>query len=264
MEFIGQERLLRQVNSYSISTLPHTLLLLGPEGCGKKTIAKYIANKLGLELVRIDETISNDKIIEFQQKPLKTLYLIDLSELTLEKEQNQFLKFIEEPSDTVYIILINSSEVGILPTVLNRCTKLRFDPYQINHLKQIKKLSNDLAYKVCTTPGQLANIDDKRLDELYKLCYTIVTKIKAAPYANMMSIAPRINYKEDYNKFDFTVFFGMLMQVALDEYVNNKNIDAMKIYIYLIKRQKDLVQNSNIAKEPFMISVLDGLWKEMN
>ena len=262
MEFVGQKNLLKTLNGYTFQTLPHTILLLGEDGCGKKTIVKYISNKFGLELIEIDNKVLPENLIDYQHRVVKTLYLIDLSKFALEKAQNQFLKFIEEPSDSVYVVLINTSEVGILPTILNRCQKLRFEPYNINELKQIKQFDNELIYKVCKTPGQLKNIDDKKINELYSLCSTMTHKIQAAPYANMISIAPRINYKEDYTKFDFETFLNMLEYVSITSFIQEQNNTAAKIYLYVSKRRQELLQNSRIQKEPFMINLLDELWKE--
>ena len=43
---IGQARLVNIINNYTMSTLPKFLLFFGVMGCGKKTFAKYLADKL--------------------------------------------------------------------------------------------------------------------------------------------------------------------------------------------------------------------------
>lgn len=263
MNFIGQKTLLNTLNSFTIQTLPHTILFLGEDGCGKKTMTKYLANKLGLQLITFEKDTSIEQIIDYQNSSVKTLYLIDLSILNLEKEQNKFLKFIEEPGINVYIVLINSSEIGILPTILNRCYKIRFEPYTISQLKQIKDINNSLVYKVCHTPGQLQDIDEAKLTSMYNLCETIVLKLTQASYANTMSVAAKINYKEDYTKFNFETFLNLLECVSLDFYLNKKYQLALQIYLYIIKRRQELVQNSKIQKEAFLLNLLDGLWKEV-
>lgn len=262
MDFVGQERLFNIINSYSLKNMPHTILLLGEEGCGKKTVVKYLANKLKLRLIEVNSAVESDKLIEFQQSVLKSLFLIDLSKLRLEKEQNQFLKFIEEPSKNNYVILINTSEVGILQTVLNRCVKLRFEPYTVDQLKRIKRFNNEEIYKVCRTPGQLNSVSEQSFIEMNKLCETVVNKIKIASYANTISIATKINYKEDYNKFDFSAFLNLLEKTAEDTYLKSNNNYALTIYLCVNKAKQKLVQNSGMAKEAFMISLLDEMWRK--
>lgn len=261
--FVGQEKIFNIVNSYKWDSMPHTLLFLGDYGAGKKTMSKYLANKLGFKYRVINSSTTNEDLISYQQSPVKTLYLIDLSEIVLEKEQNKFLKFIEDPFPNVYTVLINTSEIGILPTILNRCTKLRFEQYTIEQLKQIKLFNNELAYRVCTTPGQLNSLNEDKLLDLYNLCDKIINILPQAEYANVISVTTKINYKEDYNKFEFDTFFNTLELVAMDKYLNNKDKIALKVYKYTAKRLQELVQNGRIQKEPFMINFLDGLWKEV-
>lgn len=262
MDFIGQERLLNKINGYSSQTMPHSILLIGEEGCGKKTIVKYIANKLNLRLVELNSAPGADKIIDFQQNAVRSLFLIDLTKLRLERDQNQFLKFIEEPSDNAYIILTNTTDIGILPTIANRCVKLKFEPYAKEQLKQIKKLGDDRIYNICRTPGQLAFISEESFADMRKLCETIVAKLGVASYANTISIATKVNYKDQYGKFDFSAFLRLLEKTAEDAYIDAKNAQALQIYLGVAKAKSKLAQNGSLAKEPFMISLLDRLWKE--
>lgn len=260
MNFVGQDLVKSKLNAYSIQNLPHSIIFIGKDGCGKKTLARNLACRLGLNFT---EVTRDTDLIDAQQVNLKTLYLIDLSKLTLEKDQNRFLKFIEEPLKNVYIILTNTSEVGVLPTILNRCVKIRFNNYSVDELKQVKQFDDNVIYKVCATPGQLLSINNNKIAELFNLCKTIVYKCNVASYANLLSIVTRINFKEDYNKFDFNIFLSALEYVSFNIYKSENLKQAATIYLYLIKRKQELVINTGIAKEQFMISFLDGLWKEI-
>ena len=55
MIFIGQAKLRATLEAYTINTLPQTLLFLGEEGCGKKSLIKELANRLGLSLIKLTE-----------------------------------------------------------------------------------------------------------------------------------------------------------------------------------------------------------------
>ena len=133
-DIIGQDRLRARIGSYTAETLPKTLLFIGPAGCGKKLFSLELANQVKLPLVDIDDKVTADQLIEYSQKPYKTIYRINLNNFN-EKMQNQFLKFIEEPADSVYVMLLADSEIGILPTILNRCIKLPFAEYTKEELK---------------------------------------------------------------------------------------------------------------------------------
>ena len=51
---IGQARLVNIINNYTMSTLPKALLFIGDMGCGKKTFAKYLADKLQFDFIEIE------------------------------------------------------------------------------------------------------------------------------------------------------------------------------------------------------------------
>ena len=45
-QIIGQDRLRTIIDNYSIQTLPKTLMLLGPDGCGKHTCVSHFIREL--------------------------------------------------------------------------------------------------------------------------------------------------------------------------------------------------------------------------
>lgn len=255
---IGQTKLIEKLNSYSLDTLPKSILFLGPIGSGRKTLIRNLADRLNLEIVEVTEKVDSEKIVEYQQSPNKKLYLIDLNDFT-EKQQNQFLKLIEEPSVNVYIALIAESEIGILDTILNRCIKYRLEPYTRAQLQEICLQNNyeitDLIFEVAKTPGAIMTLDINKLDELYSLCTNIVNKIIYASIANTTSISTKINYKEDYDKYDFKMFFNMLIHCAFEKYLEDQSELALKIYLFTSNYVKDL-QIKTLNKESFVINFL--------
>lgn len=264
MTFIGQRKLQEKLNKYTRETLPKTLLFLGDEGCGKHTLIKMLAEKCTLDVIEISEKFDAEQLIDFTQKTVPTAYIINLTGFT-EKQQNQFLKFIEEPSESVFVMLMANSEIGILPTILNRCVKLRFEQYSREELQAIANtnITNDLVFEVCKTPGMLTGLDTKTFNDLYELCVKLVTKIRVASYANTMSIFTKINCKDEYSKFDFNLFFNTLEYVAFTDFKNTLNEDSFKVY-QITNRFKQARINKTIAKESFILNFLTQLWKEFH
>lgn len=261
---VGQTSLIKKLEKYSLDTLPKSLLFLGPTGSGRKTLIQHLAEKLNLEIINISNKIEAEQIIEYQQSVNKKIYLIDLNDFT-EKQQNQFLKLIEEPSKNVYIMLIAESEIGILETILNRCVKYRLEPYSKEQLSTfISSADNeitDLYYAVAKTPGSIIDLDFNKVNELYSICKTIVNKVIFASVSNTVSISTKINYKEEYNKYDLKMFFNMLIYCAYEEYLKNSSEIALKIYLFTVNYIKDL-QIKTLNKENFMVNFLISL-KEM-
>lgn len=259
---IGQEKLVKALEGYTLETAPKTILFLGQSGCGKSWIANAFAKQLDLEVVVVQPDSTAEKLIEYYQCPINKMYLIDLKETT-EKDQNKFLKFIEEPSKTMNIILMAESTVGILPTILNRCIKYVFEPYTPEQLKQFDwavNCSEEIAYEICKTPGQLLELSADNLDQALGLCRAIVSSVDKANYANTLSIVTKINLKDDAKKIDFKLFFDLMTYAAFDDYKKNNNELSFKIYLYTIRQQAKAL-NINVAKEAFLLNYLDNIWR---
>ena len=259
---IGQEKLVKALEGYTLETAPKTILFLGQSGCGKSWIANAFAKQLDLEVVVVQPDSTAEKLIEYYQCPINKMYLIDLKDI-VEKDQNKFLKFIEEPSKTMNIILMAESTVGILPTILNRCVKYVFEPYTPEQLKQFAwavNCSEEIAYEICKTPGQLLELSADNLDQALGLCRAIISSVDKANYANTLSIVTKINLKDDAKKIDFKLFFDLMTYAAFDDYKKNNNELSFKIYLYTIRQQAKAL-NINVAKEAFLLNYLDNIWR---
>ena len=259
---IGQEKLVKALEGYTLETAPKTILFLGQSGCGKSWIANAFAKQLDLEVVVVQPDSTAEKLIEYYQCPINKMYLIDLKDI-VEKDQNKFLKFIEEPSKTMNIILMAESTVGILPTILNRCVKYVFEPYTPEQLKQFDwavNCSEEIAYEICKTPGQLLELSADNLDQALGLCKAIISSVDKANYANTLSIITKVNLKDDAKKIDFKLFFDLMTYAAFDDYKKNNNELSFKIYLYTIRQQAKAL-NINVAKEAFLLNYLDNIWR---
>ena len=258
MNIIGQTKLLSKINA--MEHLSKTLMFLGPAGCGKHTIAKYTAEKFGLDFVEIEEFMSVQDLEDYTYKTIDTLYLINLNKFT-EKQQNQFLKFIEEPSKSVYIILIANSEAGILNTILNRSIKYHLEPYTKEQIEQITNTSvNDLAFKIFQTPGKLLNLTEQSFWEVLNLANMVVHSINRATYPNTLTVSTKINYKDLYNKIDFDLFFDAVEYLALEDYKNNKTEQSLTVF-KITNQFKQYATQQNLIKEILMINYLTTLWE---
>lgn len=260
---IGQEKLVKILENYNLQNAPKTMLFLGQDGCGKSWLTTRFAEQLGIDKVEVDAQATPEKLADYFQCPIQKLYTINLVGMT-EQQQNKFLKFIEEPSSNMYIILRAESEVGILNTILNRCIKYTFEPYTVDQLKQFDwsmSCDDDVAYSICKTPGQLLELTDDNLPKILDYCNLMLSpKMQAAPYANVVAITTLVNCKDDAKKFNFDLFFDLLIYAAYTKYKKENDEFSYKVYLYTIK-QKAKILNKNISKESFLLSFCDGLWR---
>ena len=259
-KIIGQKKLITTLNNYTIANLPHVLLFIGPKGCGKHTIANYIAARYELDLVPVDDTISSEDISLFNYKTIKTLYLIDLNSYT-EKQQNVFLKALEDASSTAYFILIANSEAGILNTVLNRSIKYHLEPYTKEQIEQITNTTvNELAFRIFQTPGKLLNLTEKSFQDILALADSVVHNISKAGYANTLVVSTKINYKDLYNKIDFGLFFDAVEYLALEDYKATGAEQSLTVF-KITNQFKQYATQQNLLKEALMLNYLTTLWE---
>lgn len=261
MNIIGQHKLLSKIETYyNMNNLPKTQMLIGPSGCGKHTFAKYVADKFSFDYVEINENISNEVLLDYLHSTISTLYVIDLSQFT-EKEQNTFLKALEEPSKSAYFVLLANSEAGVLNTILNRCVKHTFESYTKEELEQITMLSVDgLAFKIFKTPGKIIKLSHMGLQNLLNAAGNLVCNIDKLMYGNALVVSTKINYKDLYDKLDFDLFLDTVEYLALENYKNTANEKSFTIF-KITNQFKQCATQSRLIRETLMLNYLTNLWE---
>ncbi len=261
MTIIGQQKLLSKIDSYfTAQRLPKTMMLIGPSGCGKHTLAKYIAEKFELDYSEITENVTAAELDDYLHSTISTLYIIDLNKFT-EKQQNQFLKFIEEPSKSVYVLLIATSEAGVLNTILNRCIKHSFETYTREQIEQItNNFVNELTYEIFQTPGKLLKLTDEGFYKLLGAANRLVDSIGKMTYANALAVSTSINYKDLYNKLDFDLFLDAVEYLALEDFKNTANMQSFKVF-KTTNQFKQYATQQRLIKETLMLNYLTTLWE---
>lgn len=247
---IGQEKLFTEIDKLIISGFPHSIILTGDHEAGQLDVCKYIASRLNAELIDITDRVTLDTINQIYLNPNVSLYVANLSELS-EKEQSILLKVFEEPNVLTYIVLFRDTESEILDTLVNRGRVLKMDDYPLEVLK--KYTNNELILSLCTTPKQIEIATHTNIEALFKLCETIITKMKVANFDNALTISNKINFNDEYNKFDIYLFYKVLAKKSLElnSVITYEYLSNMMKYIYLIKDKKSYFEH-------FIIS----LWKE--
>lgn len=162
---VGNENALRQLSAdIAAGRFPHALLIEGPAGCGKKTLARQLAMAAvcentdsrpcgvcnpcrkveqgihpDVEMVTGGTGSSNsfhiDRIRELRdgayvlpnEAAVRVLILCDAHTMT-PQAQNALLKILEEPPKNVFFILITESQEALLPTTLSRCITFKLSP----------------------------------------------------------------------------------------------------------------------------------------
>lgn len=261
---IGQKYLIEKLNNYNIDTFPHSSILVGKKGMGKHTIINYIKdNILKIPVVDITNTISADYIDAIYRNPNINIYIVDLSQLT-EKEQNILLKFIEEPLVNSFVILLCENTNFVLNTVLNRCVIFELGEYSREELSSFftnePEEDRKLILQLVNSPGSIINNNLANLRAMCELCDKIVNKISLAGFSNTLSIAEKINFKDEYNKFDFELFMDCLSYMLFEAYKETKAYINFEMYLLTVNERKKLV-DKRLNKEIFFKNYITKLWR---
>ena len=167
MKIYGNSRLLGQTaRMVSAGREPHSIMIHGEKGLGKKTMAKYLAAQLMCEertgipcgrcracqliekgvhpdlifaqsndkgnyiVEEIRDNIIADAPVAPNEGDIKVYVIpdLDLSIQTSVQVQNILLKLIEEPPDHTALILTARSRETFLSTIISRCVSLSMTP----------------------------------------------------------------------------------------------------------------------------------------
>lgn len=258
---IGQTKIINELKSHTLETLNHNILLVGPSGCGKHTLAKELSAYFHIPLIDITKDLSYDLIANIQLQSTPSFYLIDLNGMS-ERNQNVILKFIEEPDLNSYVILVTNSCTGIIETVLNRCLTYNFESYTRDELKQfIVEGESETLLDYCFTPGQIER-SHTNINNILKLGDLMVTKFKWARFDNALSISEKINYKDNYDKFDIDLFFTVVMSKLSEDYIKNKTQDSFLMY-NIMREYYSRLRDTRINREILVENMLVTMWRRL-
>lgn len=170
-EIIGHEKTLNIINGYlEKSHFFGGYIFSGPEGIGKKMVAKCIAQKLNCAALQDAPCGTCDSCLKIEKLQHPDLHLIENNESQIKIEDirgiqrqanfkpyegalkvfiidnahqlnqeagNSLLKILEEPPKDVLIILITHKPQNIIKTVLSRCKMIKFSALPRTKLEEV-------------------------------------------------------------------------------------------------------------------------------
>lgn len=137
-DLVGQSKAIASLRKFvEQKKLPHALLLAGPSGTGKTTIARILRRTLNCSGTDYTEINSSDfKGIDTVRELRRSaqllpmagdsrVYLIDECHKMTSDAQNAILKLLEDTPEHVYFILATTDPEKLLATILGRCTEVK-------------------------------------------------------------------------------------------------------------------------------------------
>ena len=137
-DVVGQETAVRTlVEMGKNGNVPHALLLTGPSGTGKTTLARILRQKLKCSDVDFVEVNASEKRgIDLAREiasrvgmaPLSgkcRVWLLDEIHAATSDCQNALLKLLEDTPKHVYFMLATTDPKKLKPTIITRCTEIK-------------------------------------------------------------------------------------------------------------------------------------------
>jgi len=149
-DVIGQDSVVNIIkNKWKTKTIPHAILLCGPFGVGKTTIARIIAKCLkcspydlieknsadyrGIDDIRAIRSTMNNAPIEGDVR----VWVLDECHKITSDAANALLKILEDPPSHAYFILATTEPERLLDGIRQRCLVLKLNPISEESLQAI-------------------------------------------------------------------------------------------------------------------------------
>ena len=181
--------------------------------------------------IKVDDL--NELFDYFETKSLRLngnrVYIINGFEKLSVNLSNKLLKFLEEPEDNIYGILITKSIDSILPTIISRCQLINLNyekDVDIDKLENMQKFINDfcsLGMKLIAYENDYFAIYENNRQDYFE-CFAIIEKI----------LSTYINY---YYKIEYE-------DVFLNENLSKFSIDKIQSMLKTINNLKRLINNN--------------------
>ncbi|MYB39903.1 DNA polymerase III subunit gamma/tau [Candidatus Saccharibacteria bacterium] len=155
-EIVAQAPIVKTLSAALEKGLPgHALLLTGPRGVGKTSLARILAHRINgveykldetpLDIIEIDAASSGriDEVRDLREKvklaPLQLkykVYIIDEVHMLTKEAFNALLKTLEEPPEHAVFILATTEAHKVPATIASRCQHFAFKAVPVEELRR--------------------------------------------------------------------------------------------------------------------------------
>ena len=221
---IGQKKNLEMIDKWIATGCPQFICISGSRGGGKRMLAKYIADKLGMTYS--DVGIKVDDIRETIDSAIKFggFYVIADADTMSSNAKNAMLKITEEPPKNAYFVLTVEDESSLLDTIKSRAQIMRLEPYTEKELLEYYcgYLGADVTnpyveniVSIATTPLEVKMLLDYGQDFI-DYVNLVIDNIRDVEPANAFKSAGKLALKNEEDKYDLSLFFSAVCSLCCD------------------------------------------------
>ena len=187
--------------------IPRAMLFTGQSGCGKTTLARIVAKRLGCadsEFVEVDSASYRgiDSIREIRKvmalRPLAgkcKVWLLDEVHAATKDAQTALLKALEDTPKHVYFMLATTDPNKLLDTIIGRCMQFSVSPLPDRGMTKL--LLKVLADEKKDVPEEVLNSIVKESLGRPRFALVLLDKVIDLPKERMLKAIDRIAEEED-------------------------------------------------------------------
>lgn len=155
-DFIGQDHIVGEgslIRNAILNDRLFSMILWGPPGCGKTTLANIIARETSSEFVQISAVLSGVKdirdVIEVAKKnrnhfSKKTILFVDEIHRFNKSQQDAFLHHVETGLITLIGATTENPSFEVIPALISRCRVITLNAHTVENIESVlRKTLND-------------------------------------------------------------------------------------------------------------------------
>jgi len=232
---IGQERNIEWLNTaVKNDKVPKSIVIIGPKGSGKRTMAKFIAQKLNCVYAPSD--IKVDAVRQVVDTAYKTadkvLYCFENADNMKNAAKNALLKVTEEAPTYAWFVMTLMDDSTLLPTIKSRSFVMNMQPYTaedkgliLSSLDTEHKLTPEQQsyfIEMANTPYELQKLFEYGQDFL-DYVEMVADNISVVESANAFKSGNKLALKSNDEGYDLSLFMLAFVQLCIKRITEGKS-----------------------------------------
>lgn len=232
---VGQKKNIKWVNTaIENDKVPKSIVIIGPKGSGKRTMAKFIAKKLNCVYAPSDIKVDAvRRVIDTAYKTTdKVLYCFENADNMKNAAKNALLKVTEEAPTYAWFVMTLMDDSTLLPTIKSRSFVMNMQPYTAEDKKLILS-SLDTEHKLtpeqrsyfiemANTPYELQKLFEYG-QEFLDYVEMVADNISVVESANAFKSGNKLALKSNAEGYDLSLFMLAFVQLCIKRITEGKN-----------------------------------------